>query len=728
MVDLSWVTIPEKLNRDDVKRAAAGQWARILQAAGLRPEQCSPKHKGPCPRCNGQDRFSPLNHFAESGGLWCRHCHNSESFPKAGDGFAAVQWLRGCGFLEALEFVAVELGMRPGVRQPSAVASSKQSKPDRIFNSIEAAAAGCRVAGGRQPDRAWRYHDADGNEAGAVLRWDLGDGLKTIRPLRFSGGGWVIGAMKEPRPLYCLRDLLAADVGEPIFIVEGEKAADAGASLGLLVITSAGGGKAAEKTDWGPVAGRRVVVIPDHDEPGEAYAAAVVKLAAAAGAASVGVLRLPSIWPECPAAGDLADFRQNFEGQSADTLRDVILGAAQVEALAVEDAESAAANEPRFEDAWQAALHPKPLAECLIEGLLRRGEVGNIIAATKQGKSWFGLQLLMNMASGQEWLGRRLKPGPVLLIDNELQTGTLEHRLASMRWHLGIESPEQCAPFDYLSLRGDWKSLAEVSTYVERRYKPGELNLILMDAKYRFFGGGLDENSNADQTQFHNLADRLAGKMDCGVLLIHHSPKGDQSGKAVTDMGAGGGAQSRAADCHLTIRPAETLGCGVLQAAVRSFPPFEDVAIQFGFPLWRLAVGVPPVLADPRKPKAVPADEMRQRILDNVGEKWQALNKLAAACKTKADRDPFAAVLGDLQSEGLIEVDEHYRAANGKETTGVRGKMADSEMADSVGGQESQCRLVSSESTTADTLKGVSAVVGFTGDTNGGQQMEGRIE
>jgi len=394
MVDLSWITIPEKPNRDDVKRAAAGQWARILQAAGLRAEQCRPGHKGPCPRCGGKDRFNPFKDIAESGGLWCRHCHNSESAPKAGDGFAAVQWLRGCGFPEALEFVAVELGQRPGVRQPSAVASSKQSKPDRIFNSIEAAAAGCRVAGGRQPDRVWHYHDADGNEAGAVLRWNLGDGLKTIRPLRFSGGGWVIGAMNEPRPLYRLRDLLAADAGEPIFIVEGEKAADAGASLGLLVITSAGGSNQPGKTDWKPVAGRRVVVIPDHDEPGEAYAAAVVKLVTAAGAASVGVLRLPGVWPECPAAGDLADFSEAHDGQSADSLRDVILGA-QAEALAAEDAESAAANEPRFEDAWQAALHPKPLAECLIEGLLRRGEVGNIIAATKQGKSWFGLQLLM---------------------------------------------------------------------------------------------------------------------------------------------------------------------------------------------------------------------------------------------------------------------------------------------------------------------------------------------
>ena len=283
MVDLTGRAIPEKLNRDDVWRAAAGNWQRILQAAGLRPEQCNPKHKGPCPRCGGRDRFSPLKHFAESGGLWCRQCHHGESIPKAGDGFAAVQWLRGCGFPEALDFVAVELGLRPGVRPRSAAASSKQSKPDRIFDSISAAAAGLHLAGGRQPDRVWDYQDADGRECGAVLRWDLGDGRKEIRPLRFIGSGWVIGAMDEPRPLYRLRDLLAApDDGRPVFVVEGEKAADAAAALGLLTITSAGGSKAAEKTDWRPVVGRRLVVIPDHDEPGEAYAAAVVKLATAA--------------------------------------------------------------------------------------------------------------------------------------------------------------------------------------------------------------------------------------------------------------------------------------------------------------------------------------------------------------------------------------------------------------------------------------------------------------
>ncbi len=51
---------------------------------------------------------------------------------------------------------------------------------------------------------AWTYHDAEGGEAGAVIRWDLPDGGKTIRPICHSDDGWSIGAMLEPRPLYRL--------------------------------------------------------------------------------------------------------------------------------------------------------------------------------------------------------------------------------------------------------------------------------------------------------------------------------------------------------------------------------------------------------------------------------------------------------------------------------------------------------------------------------------------
>ena len=95
---------------DDLKRQAAGQWPQILLAAGLSYEQTQPGHKGPCPICRtGTDRYAPFSDVAETGGVMCRHCHNAESLPKSGDGFAAVQWLRNCSFPEALQFVAAEL-------------------------------------------------------------------------------------------------------------------------------------------------------------------------------------------------------------------------------------------------------------------------------------------------------------------------------------------------------------------------------------------------------------------------------------------------------------------------------------------------------------------------------------------------------------------------------------------------------------------------------------------
>jgi hypothetical protein len=139
-----------------------------------------------------------------------------------------------------------------------------------------------------------------------VLRWDRPDG-KDIRPLARYPDGWRIGAMPEPRPLFRLPELIAADPAVPVVVGEGEKAADAAAVCGLLGTTSAGGAAAAEKTDWSPTAGRKVYILPDHDAAGETYAATVARLCVAAGAVEVRIVRLCDYSPGLPEGGDLAD-------------------------------------------------------------------------------------------------------------------------------------------------------------------------------------------------------------------------------------------------------------------------------------------------------------------------------------------------------------------------------------------------------------------------------------
>jgi putative DNA primase/helicase len=66
----------------------------------------------------------------------------------------------------------------------------------------------------------------------------------------------------------------------PIVLYEGEKSVDAAARvfLNAVVITSPDGTGAASKVDWRPLAGRRVMIWPDADEPGEKYAAGVAAI------------------------------------------------------------------------------------------------------------------------------------------------------------------------------------------------------------------------------------------------------------------------------------------------------------------------------------------------------------------------------------------------------------------------------------------------------------------
>jgi hypothetical protein len=66
-----------------------------------------------------------------------------------------------------------------------------------------------------------------------------------------------------------------------------------------------------------------------------------------------------------------------------------------------------------------------------------------------------------------------------------------------------------------------------------------------------------------------------------GILLVHHSSKGDQSGKSVRDVGSGAGAWSRAADVHLGLREHEEPDAVVFDGVVRSWPPVEPFVMRF---------------------------------------------------------------------------------------------------------------------------------------------------
>jgi hypothetical protein len=128
-----------------------------------------------------------------------------------------------------------------------------------------------------------------------VARFDPPDKKKTYRPLSVDpdSGRWRIGDPDRWLPYK------AAQLGTgegPVVVAEGEKCVDILTSLGFTATTSAHGAGSPARTDWGLLANRDVVIVPDADTEGEGYATAVAGLLAAlAPPARVRIARLPGL-------------------------------------------------------------------------------------------------------------------------------------------------------------------------------------------------------------------------------------------------------------------------------------------------------------------------------------------------------------------------------------------------------------------------------------------------
>ena len=160
------------------------------------------------------------------------------------------------------------------------------------------------------PTAKYAYRDGNGALLGYVLRFDPPSG-KEFRPCTFCRhpngtlAEWRWQTWPTKRPIYN-RDKIQSRPSAPILICEGEKAADAAAklALGFVTTTSPGGAKAGSQADWRPLRGRSVVIWPDADGPGAAYAKVIAKHAAAVGALDVKIITPPT---HCPEGWDAAD-------------------------------------------------------------------------------------------------------------------------------------------------------------------------------------------------------------------------------------------------------------------------------------------------------------------------------------------------------------------------------------------------------------------------------------
>jgi hypothetical protein len=248
---------------------------------------------------------------------------------KGGDLVSLAAYLRGCGQGEAAKALAAELGIdisKPAAAPPRRPAADKAALPGTALLPWPADHPALepiqRPLHGAECQGCWVYRDAAGAGLLVVARYateprktympwhlrslDCGQQWRAKYPEAYADGG---------RPIYGL-DRLAARREAPVLVTEGEKACEAAAALlpAYVVITSPGGSKAAAKADWSALAGRTVVIWPDLDDAGAAYARDVTRLALSAGASGVQMVEHDQLIErhglplELPAGWDAADW------------------------------------------------------------------------------------------------------------------------------------------------------------------------------------------------------------------------------------------------------------------------------------------------------------------------------------------------------------------------------------------------------------------------------------
>lgn len=144
------------------------------------------------------------------------------------------------------------------------------------------------------------YRDSDGVLAFQVVR----RADKSFFQRRPDGnGGWLNNLNGVSRTLYRLPELLAADSGEWVFIVEGEDDADRLATLGLTATCNPGGAGKWRSAYSKRLRDRRPAILSDNDQPGRAHASKIAR-ALHGIAAEIRIVALPDL----PDKGDVSDW------------------------------------------------------------------------------------------------------------------------------------------------------------------------------------------------------------------------------------------------------------------------------------------------------------------------------------------------------------------------------------------------------------------------------------
>lgn len=185
-----------------------------------------------------------------------------------------------------------------------------------------------------------------------------------------------------------------------------------------------------------------------------------------------------------------------------------------------------------------------PPPEYIIDGLLEHGALSSVIGAPGIGKSTVVLDMLAHIALGKRWRGRQTLKTRVLYLPGEGMSGAVQRLRAWEARHDLSLGRDFMLGDSIILVKASNEAWGDLAAYIARQ----EIGLVVFDTFARQ-SSGLEENSATDVGFAVRRYDKLKELTNAGVMVVHHTGKGDPS------SGRGSSALNGALDSELLVRP-----------------------------------------------------------------------------------------------------------------------------------------------------------------------------
>lgn len=253
--------------------------------------------------------------------------------------------------------------------------------------------------------------------------------------------------------------------------------------------------------------------------------------------------------------------------------------ASPFDAIEANSAQDALADAGINFQGWRDFIENEPPQwDWIIPDVIARHMKGDLNAKSKQWKSFFGIQLALSVSTGTTFLNMPIPTARRTVYFNlELMPRGAWERGKAISASLGATPDNEM--LYVVNLRGKADKLREYTAEIVDKIKQLKIDFIILDPRYKLMGEGEDENSAAGLRGVLAFRDALAEV--AAVLMIGHDPKGDTSGKSMSDRGAGSYIGGADYDFSFALSPHELDGYSVLSTSCRYRKSPPDLTIVF---------------------------------------------------------------------------------------------------------------------------------------------------